>query len=256
MIDLHSHILPDIDDGPEEIEESIEMARIAFSDGIRAMVATPHTLNSVYINRYAKILHHVEGLRDELAREKIGLEIYPGADVHLCVGLFEKVRDQDAATIGGKGKYMLVEFPHQSIPDWHGSELFKLKINGITPIITHPERNSVFQQQETYASELIRMGCLLQITAMSITGDFGREAMECAHRLLINRQAHVIASDAHSSGNRPPILSQAVGIAARILESEKEAQEMVIQRPRAILAGLPVEVPAAREAGRRKWWFW
>lgn len=255
MIDLHCHILPGLDDGPKTIEESLEMARVARSDGIRTIVATPHTLNDVYVNPFQKVVDEVDCLRDLFLKEEIDLDLWPGSDVHICSRMSERILSGEAGTINGGGCYVLVEFPYQTVPSGAGEELFRLKLKGITPIITHPERNLAIQNRLETLSDMVVMGCLVQVTAMSITGEFGEEAMTCAHRLLDLRLAHVIATDAHSSVSRPPILTPAVEAAAQILGSMKEAEAMVLARPDAILAGEPVDVPDPKRPQKKKWWF-
>ena len=253
MIDLHCHILPDLDDGPESIEESLVMARRAFSDGIRTIVATPHTLNGTYLNTPSKTLQYVDNLNLALSQNEASLTILPGADVHICPGMAEKVLKGEAFTINGTGRYVLVEFPYQTIPDGSQDELFKLKVNGITPIITHPERNFELLGNMELIYSFIETGSLIQVTAMSVTGDFGHEAMEYSHKLLELRLVHIIATDAHSADRRPPVLSEAVEVAATVLKSEHEAMEMVEDRPRAIINGESVDVPTPVK-GKRKWW--
>ena len=229
------------------------MAGRAFSDGIRTIVATPHTLNGTYLNTPSDTLQYVEGLNQALSGIDIPLTMLPGADVHICPGMAEKVLKGEACTINDNGRYVLVEFPFQTIPEGSPHELFKLKINGITPIITHPERNFELLRNMEFIYGFIEAGCLIQVTAMSVTGDFGQEAMEYSHRLLELRLAHIIATDAHSADRRPPELSSAVKVAATVLKSEHEAMEMVEDRARAVINGEDVDVPTPVK-GKRKWW--
>lgn len=254
MIDIHSHILPAIDDGSSSVEESIDMARQAVADGIRTVVATPHTLNGVYYNPLDKVINHVANLREILQENRIELNLCSGSEVHICAGLAKKILTGEVATINNNGQYALVEFPVQAIPSGSKNELFQLKLKGITPIIAHPERNMVFQRRLEYLYDLVAMGSIVQITAMSITGGLGEEAMECAHRLLELRLAHIIATDSHSSENRPLVLSPAVEAAAEIMGDINEAKEMVTIRPGAILAGKPVNLPDPKRP-RKKGWF-
>lgn len=244
MIDLHCHILPGLDDGPQSMEESLSMARKAFEDGIRTIVATPHTLDGLYTNAFTEISSGVVGLQDALASEKIDLRLCVGADVHLCPQLMARIEKGDAVTINNAGKYLLLELPPQSIPAAVKDEIFSLRLNGITPIITHPERHPVIQREISILYELISLGALGQVTAMSITGDFGGMVMACAEAMLAHRLVHLIASDAHSPDNRPPVLSPAVEAAEEILGSHEEAERMVKGWPALILAGDPVEAPA------------
>jgi len=254
LIDLHCHILPGIDDGPGHMEESLTMADIARSDGIQTIVATPHTLNNVYINPFPCVIDSVNAMREQLSKNGIDINIYPGADVHVCAGMVERVRKQEAGTINNNQRYILIEFPHQIIPPGGREELFQLKLNHITPIITHPERHLVIQHRLEILTDLVNMGCLVQITAMSITGEFGEEAMICAHNLLQRRLAHVIATDAHSATSRPPTLSRAVQVATEILGTVQEAEDMVKGRPLAILEGRLVDIPEPWEPKKKRWW--
>ncbi len=248
MIDLHCHILPGVDDGPESQDESLSMARKAVEDGIYTIVATPHTLNGIYINPVKEVTSRVAALQEALSKNHIKLQLYAGADVYLCPNMLERIESGDAGTINDSRKYILLELPSQIVPPGVKDEIFSLKLNGITPIISHPERNSAIQHDTDILYELIRMGALSQVTAMSITGDFGEMALQCSERLLKHRLVHIIASDAHSSDSRPPILSQAVEAAAEIMGNYEEAEHMVTEVPATILSGVIIEIPEPMRA--------
>jgi protein-tyrosine phosphatase len=247
VIDLHCHILPGVDDGPESVDESLAMAGRAAEDGIRTIVATPHTLNGMYTNPIKEIVERVAALREALSKNHIELMLYPGADVRLCPCMMDLIQSGQAGTINNAGKYVMIELPSEAIPFGVRDEIFSMKLNGITPIISHPERNSAIQHDIGILYALIRMGALSQITAMSVVGDFGGAAMRCAETLLVRRLAHVIASDAHSATWRPPVLSTAVEAAAEIMGAYEDAERMVTEIPSAILSGGIPEVP---EPGR------
>ncbi len=248
MIDLHCHILPNLDDGPSTLDESLAMARLAVEDGIHTIVATPHTLNGVYVNRVEEVSENLAVLQQALAEEHIGLTLYPGADVHLCPDMLKQIESGEAGTINHATKYMILELPSHTIPQSTKDEMFMLKINGITPIISHPERNSVIQQDTGILHDLIAMGALTQVTGMSLTGEFGLFVQQTVRQLVSQRLIHIIASDAHSADGRPPVLSHAVDCAAEILGSDEEAGHMVTTVPAAILAGEPIDVPKPRLA--------
>jgi len=237
MIDLHCHIIPGIDDGAQSMEKSLSMARRAFSDGISKIVATPHTMNGIFMNNIREVMSAVTILQDALINNSIDIQIYPGADVGICPGMLEMIESGEAGTINNAKKYILLELPSQTIPPKIKEEIFNLKIHGITPIITHPERHPIINYDLEILVELIGVGALCQVTAMSILGDFGEKARQCAEKLLKKRLAHVIASDAHSPNGRPPVLSQAVETAAEIMGSYEEAEQMVTHIPAAILSG-------------------
>lgn len=249
MIDLHCHILPNVDDGAKTLEESVEMAHLASEDGIRAIVATPHTLNGVYTNSVESVISGVASLQHASAADGIALKLYPGADVHLCTRMAERVERGEFCTIDNAGKYLLLELPLHTLPTGIKNEIFALKLNGITPIITHPERNAVLQHDPGLLYDLICMGTLAQVTAMSLAGDFGDFIEHVSATLLKHRMIHIIASDAHSSNDRPPVLSKAVERAGNILKDYDEAEAMVTSAPASILAGQAPDIP---EPGRLK----
>jgi len=263
MIDLHSHILHGLDDGAKTLEESMEMSLISFQDGVRTVVATPHTLNGVYQNDRSTILAKVQELNKEITKfgaqssefgvqktssafrnphSAISLTVLPGADVHFSTELLNEIDEGNALTIDDGGRYLLLEFPVQGIPYGVEEVLFQLMVRGITPIISHPERNLEIASRTQRYFEMIRMGCLGQVTAMSLTGEFGAEVKSVAEKLLNARLIHIIASDAHSKNNRPPILSSAVQAAARIV-GEAEASKMVTEYPQAVLDGQRPNIP-------------
>ena len=256
MIDLHCHILPGLDDGPSDVAESIEMARLAVSDGIQTIVATPHTLNQIHSNPLSEVDASVSRMQRILHKEQIAIDLLPGSDVQLCRGMVNRILNREVATINGNKRYILVEFPFMAVPNGANEEIFQLKLHNITPVITHPERIPAFQHRMDILHKLVTMGCLIQVTAMSITGEFGKGIMESAHMLLNLRMAHIIASDAHSARKRPPILSHAVEVAAGILGSMSEAEAMVMDRPRAVIDGKPVEVPDPRTLQKKRWRLW
>jgi len=245
-----------VDDGAESQDESLAMARTAVKDGIHTIMATPHTLNGMYINPAREVTSRVADLQETLSRNHIKLKLYVGADVHLCPHMLELIESGDAGTINNARKYILLEFPPQTIPPGVKEEIFSLKLNGITPIISHSERNAIIQHDLGVMYELVSMGALSQVTAMSITGDFGGMVMQCAERLLKHRLVHVIASDAHSAERRPPVLSQAVEAASETMGSYEDAERMVTNVPASILSGdmpeVPEPIPAKCGHGFRK----
>jgi len=241
MIDIHNHILWGIDDGARTVEDSLEMCSIAYRDGIRTIVATPHTLNGLHRNDRPSILAKVKELNAALLHSEIQIpkskfQILPGADVYLCEQTLRQLDGGAVTTLGDGGKYLLLEFSFHGIP--HGAEeiIFQLMARGVIPIISHPERNLEVRQNPRRYYEMIRMGCLGQLTAMSLTGGFGPEVKRLSEKLLTEGFVHVIASDAHSTDGRPPVLSEAVHAAARIV-GRKEAFRMVTEYPGALLEG-------------------
>jgi protein-tyrosine phosphatase len=257
MIDLHSHILHGMDDGAETIEGSLQMCRVSQRDGIQTIVATPHILPGIYNNNRSTILAKVRELNDAIKKFGVKsldsmtqfpndsiteLEILPGADVHFSFDLLQRHEKKEIVTVNDQGQFLMVEFESQGIPYQSEEVLFQLLAKGIIPIISHPERNFEIEKRPRRYYEMIRMGCLGQVTAMSLIGGFGSEAKRIAEKLLKNRLIHFIASDAHSINGRPPVLSTGVRAAEKIVGRE-EAQKMVTEYPQAILDGKRPNIP-------------
>ena len=247
MIDLHNHILHGQDDGAETLEESIQMCWIGYEDGIRTIVATPHILPGIYENDRPTILSQVAQLNNTLTHSALrnphsAINILPGADVHFSSDLLQRLGKEEIVTVNDQGRYLMVEFAFQGIPYQAEKALLQLMRNGIIPIISHPERNMEIAQRPRRYYEMIQMGCLGQVTAMSLTGEFGPEIKKSAEKLLAKRLIHIIASDAHSPDRRPPILSAGVKAAEKIV-GKQEARKMVTEYPRAVIEGRRPNVP-------------
>lgn len=239
LIDIHTHILPDMDDGAKDIEQSLAMAQIAVNDGISKIVATPHVMRGVFNNTKSQILNAADEFKQLLDSKKIPLEIVPGAEYHLEPDLPLRLAAGELLTINNLGKYLLVELPANMVPDYTGRVLYELQLQGITPIIAHPERNIGFAREPELLRDLVARGILAQITSGSIIGIFGKSVKNIACKLLNDGLAQGIASDAHSSHGRSPVLSNA------FLELERRwgmdyARSLTFDNPNLVIEGLPV----------------
>lgn len=249
MIDLHCHILAGIDDGPETIEESLEMCRIAAADGITTIVATPHYRPGRYEPDAKHVLSKVDELQAAINEEELDALILLGADIAVTPELPVYLRDMPHLTLNKTGRYFLAELPHSHVfPMW---EDFIFSLRGKTPILTHPERNRAFISRPESLSSFVRRGGLIQITAMGVTGEMGKEVQEYCVFLLKRGLVHVIASDAHSVSDRRPVLSEAMRKTADIVGWE-HAKRLVSDIPRAIIEGKSIELPAPAEPVLRK----
>ena len=254
MIDIHCHILPGLDDGPETLEESIEMSRIAYNDGIRTIVATPHYRPGSFEYPHELLQAKLDQLKAALVKAQVGLEVLPGADVTITPELNEYIIRYPYLTINGTGRYFLAEFPHAAVPPNWDTFLYEMIRKGKTPIITHPERNGWFLSHPEKLSPFVRAGGLVQITAMSVTGEGSEESRRYAVHLIKSGLAHIIATDAHSRTIRKPLLSDAVALAVSLVGKER-ATAMVVDTPRAIVEGRPIltEEPIIAIPKRRTW---
>ena len=238
MIDLHSHVLPNLDDGAKNLEEAVEMCRIAAGDGIRILAATPHYRPKVYENGEENIFSAVSRLQEVLDREGISLKLVPGVDILVSPEVIPFLERNPGLTFGGR--YALVELPAQFVPPSTEDFFFRMRLKGFTPILTHPERNAAIQDNMRILEGMVDKGVLVQVTAMSLTGDFGDHIGVIAVRMVKSGLAHLIASDAHSPRRRVPILSRARRILEELVGHEK-ARMMLEETPRRILQGESIE---------------
>ena len=255
MIDIHSHILPAIDDGPETLGESIEIAKKAVEAGTKTIVASPHTLNGLYRNNRNKILSEVNSFSQRLKERGIPLDVIPGADVALTPELIPCLDSGDLMTISDGGKYLLVELQPYYIPEKIHEIIFALKTRGVTPVITHPERDALIMKNSEILDGFIERGCLSQLTAMSITGGFGKRIRTFSAHLIRSGRVHIIASDCHSSEKRPPSLKGAIEAAAELI-GLSDAMKMAEDIPAAVVKGEDVHIPSPLIIQKKRGWPW
>jgi protein-tyrosine phosphatase len=227
MIDLHCHILPGIDDGAVDMQTSIDMARIAAEDGIETIVATPHIKDTLHST--VKLGALVSQLNINLKHQNIPVNVLLGADVFALLN-HSRLKDY---TINNS-RYILIEFPHNYLPSNSKEILFSLAIQGLCPIITHPERNLAIMKKPDLLLDMLYGNVLVQITAGSLTGEFGRDEQACARYLLREKAVHFIATDAHSANFRRPVLSEGLKYAVKIIGKER-AKKLVWDNPGAVL---------------------
>jgi len=247
VIDLHSHILPGLDDGSANLEESLEMCRIAVNNGITTITATPHMLNERFNVSKEKIFEEIARLVDILKTEKIPLNIEPGSEVRLNADLLPFLDEDRAMTMGNAGRYILLELPGEILPHGLDKYLFSVQLTGLIPIIAHPERNFEVQSHPEVLEQFVSSGTLLQITAGSLTGLFGSRVQKCATWLLKSNMAHLVGSDAHSADYRTPVLKAAYNLVKR-KKGNDEAQNVFITRPEIILAGETIDTPEIKRS--------
>ncbi len=242
MIDIHCHILPAIDDGPQDIEESVEMAKIAEEDGIRAIVASPHFS---YGERpgIEEIKRALIPLRKRLKEGAVPVELIGGADIRLTYELLEGIEKGDMPTINGS-RYFLLELP-EIIPPNLDNFLHAANIGGFVPIITHPERNYSFLSSIRKMDGIREAGALIQITAMSITGKFGMKIRGFSEALMKKGLIDFVATDAHGTAHRRPVLSEAFKVVSGTIGT-KESEKIFFGNPDAVLSDREITVKHRR----------
>jgi protein-tyrosine phosphatase len=241
MIDIHTHILPGVDDGARDRAEALAMARLAVADGLTHLFATPHHRDYSSLSRL-EVARRVAQLQAELSAVDIPLTLLPGHEVRLYDDMFDDW-DNDLAGPLGNSRYVLAE-PLFSHYDHHTNEmLFELFDRGYIPIMAHPERIRPIQENLALIEPFLARGGLTQITATSLTGNNDGRAKKTVETMLQNGIAHIIASDAHHSYYRTPTLT-AARAAAAVLVGLEQANAMVSARPLAIVNNevIPIEI--------------
>lgn len=264
MIDLHSHILPGIDDGAKTLEVALEMARIAVADGTTTLACTPHIYPGLYMNDSAGIHAARDKLQQALDTYQIPLRLVVGADAHLVPELLDGLKSGRVPTLHGS-RYFLLEPSHHVAPPQFEESVFQFMAAGYLPVITHPERLTWIEDHYGKFITLARRGAWLQLTAGAIVGKFGKRARYWSERLLADGVVHMIASDAHTISSRSPRMSDALPLLEKSLGAE-ETERLVRLRPQAILdnqaadlvptppgLGTAAHEPAASGGGRS--WF-
>jgi protein-tyrosine phosphatase len=241
MIDLHNHILPGVDDGARSVDEACDMARALLDQGVATVCCTPHTTDWANAGDAAAIERRVAELRAAFAERDIGLALLPGAEVHLAPTLAADVAARRTATLNGT-PYLLLEFPYDFLPPHFERVVFALQVQGIRPVIAHPERIAPIAEDPNILYGLVSRGCLAQLTAMSLAGGFGPRVREVSEIMLDHRLVHLVATDAHDAhaGSRLFALPEARAAAQRLVGAEA-ANALFETTPAAIAAGQPVD---------------
>jgi len=239
VTDIHSHILPYIDDGAKSMDTAVTMAAIAFSEGIKRIIATPHF--DPETRSIKGFLHKRENslndLRKELEKRLINIEIIPGAEVYLVPEITE-LDDLELLCIGNT-KYMLVEMPFTVMPQWLDEILYKIQLRGITPILAHPERSIKITKEPQKLKPLVEKGVLLQLNVSSVCNTSNSELRKCIRYLMKSKMAHFIATDSHTLRSRPPKIQDAIKLLTKSYGSE--TVEYMLENARVLGDGGTVE---------------
>jgi protein-tyrosine phosphatase len=254
VIDLHAHLLPQIDDGPADWEEALSMLEAGAKDGIRGVVCTSHVLTQLDADFESRLLFKFEQL-ERLTRERnIPIRLWLGAEIHVDAQF--DVRSP-VATLANNHKTILLELPLNGIPNGVDDKLFRLSVNGIQPVLAHPERNSIIAAKPSLAYRYVQRGILIQVNAGSLTGLFGRAARKTALTMLDHHLVHFVASDCHNLDSRPMALKKAYKVVAGHA-GEETARKLFIDNPAAAVRGEEIAIaePLPIESPRRRFGLW
>jgi protein-tyrosine phosphatase len=243
MIDIHSHILPGLDDGADSMEEALAMAESAIADGITHVVATPHASNHYFFD-YANVRQVLGTLQARLGDR---LTLATGCDFHVSPENLVELRKDAARYCINQHDCLLVEFSEFSMPPAIDQTLHELQLAGLRPIVTHPERNGILRARPERLRGWVLHGCYAQVTAGALTGTFGRGAQRNAENWIEQGLIHFVASDAHNTRGRPLRLRPAYDVVAKRFGEEK-ARALFLENPRAAFEGRPLpHVPEVAE---------
>ncbi|MBU2870043.1 CpsB/CapC family capsule biosynthesis tyrosine phosphatase [Colwellia sp. E2M01] len=239
MIDIHCHLLPSIDDGAKDMAESLALIRLAVDEGISRIVLTPHLHFGRFNNTLPIIKSAFEVLIAEVKSANINVELAYAAEVRLDSEILTLLANKNLPLYGRYDgqHFMLLEFPHSHIPTGSEALVKYLKKQNITPVIAHPERNRDLLSKPHKIKEFVNLGCWFQVTAGSITGNFGDECQTLALQYIEQGLIQVVASDAHNLKRRPPLLNDARNKVVTLFGEDK-AQALFHDNPYNITASL------------------
>ncbi|OIJ11256.1 tyrosine protein phosphatase [Anaerobacillus alkalilacustris] len=242
MIDIHCHILPNVDDGAKDMEMALEMAKAAVDEGIDTIIASPHHRNGQFENSKSSILESVDQLNNRLKEARIPLTILPGQETRIFGEMVDSYLDDELLSLNHLHQYLLVELSSSHVPRYIHRLFFDLQQQGVTPIIVHPERNAEIIENPEILYRLVKEGALTQVTAGSVTGHFGKKIQKFSIDLITHNLTHFVATDAHNLTSRPINLRKAY----EFIEDECSAfyRYMFLENAEMIVAGrMPLVEP-------------
>ena len=240
MIDIHCHILPNVDDGSESLEESIAMAKIAESEGITRIVNTSHCHFDFKYKKGNELKLELEKFNQVLKEENINIEVLLGNELYYTSDLIERFNELDFFSMNNS-KYILMEFSTLNFPKNIEDVIYEIKIRGYIPIIAHAERYKQVQEDVNIVLDCIKEGALIQVNASSILGKNGEKAEDTSKKLLDNNMVHFVATDAHSSNRRRPLIKDSYNYILKNYGKEV-SEKLFIENPTAVIENRDISI--------------
>lgn len=240
MIDIHSHILPGVDDGAKNFEVSIEMARMYIENGIEKVIATPHYIggiNNKTLDENREILNKLTG---KIKEENLDLEVVLGNEIMISLEILRDIGKGKVTTLNGT-RYVLVELPMFDIPLYTEDMIYELLLKGYIPVIAHPERNSKIMEDPNILFNYISNGALAQLNLPSLEGRYGSEVREVSEILLKHNMIHFIGTDSHGVKKRSPRVGNSLEVLQGIV-SQKGFQDLVYKNPQFLWNNKDIEI--------------
>lgn len=251
MIDIHSHILYNVDDGPEELEQSLAMLEAAANEGITDIISTSHSFHPQYDVSTSVVTEQVLQLQNELHQRKISLKIHTGHEVRLCEEIVELCQTKKIHLLANSN-YLLLELPSSTVPQYTKNIISSLLAEGILPIIAHPERNKAIAEKPERLERLIREGAVAQLTSGSIAGHFGSAVQKISLELVRANLVHTYGSDAHNLTTRPFLYNEGLDY----LEKKKEldAVDLFLENNERIVKNNQLVIYEPEVNQKKMWW--
>ena len=251
--DLHTHILPGLDDGSSDSEVSQAMLRMAAESGTTDIFATPHTISGSYLSEWSTILREVDRLNRYAAANRLAVKIHSGAEVAMDWSLLELLPSPGPYCLGG-GRFILVEMPLGNLPTYADEFLFTLQTLDFLPILGHPERNPEVKKDPSRLQPWLDRGIFVQLNASSLMGKMGSHTQKAATELIKTGRVHFVGSDAHGVGVRRPDLRETSATLKRMVGVEG-AQMLLQENPQQLLGNKPdlIEAPYAIPLKKHGW---
>lgn len=253
MVDLHCHLLPGVDDGSKSMDISLRLAREATENGVTHALLTPHHMNGRYMNHKKDVVRMTKEFQEQLKAHQIPLTVFPGQEVRINGQLITALDKDDILFADTGDRYLMLEFPDDDVPHYTKQMLFELQQRGVTPVIVHPERNTMIMEKPDLLYGMLADGCLAQITASSFVGTFGGKVKRFSEELIQAGQGYIFASDAHDLPGRKYEMRQAFDKLRQ--EFGPELADRYQQNARAIINGEDIPLNEIREIKRRKKFF-
>jgi protein-tyrosine phosphatase len=252
FIDIHSHLLPGVDDGSEDIEMSLELIDQGMEDGIRTWMLTPHVLDGFTKELDNFHTQRFEELLEAVDRRGIDVELHLASEI-MFQGELEIIQSRRTSTYGNNGKYLLMEFPMSAYPRSAGEVFFEFQMAGLRPIVAHPERNTELMKDVRLIQSMVDRGLYMQINARSLTHEGSGPVRRTAEILVKSGGAHFVASDAHNPSWRPALLREAFERVAELTD-EANACRLFIDNPRAAIEGGTIDTSIPDLPDQEPWW--
>ncbi|WP_130805899.1 tyrosine-protein phosphatase [Senegalia massiliensis] len=250
MIDIHSHILPFVDDGSRDMETSIEMAKIAAEEGIKYIFATSHYIENEGYNDKKSNKEILDKLNKEILEQNIDIKVLLGHEVYITPNIIDLIEDEKISLLGNSD-YLLMELPMAQIPIYLEDIIYELKLKGVTPIIAHPERYREVKKNPNILRKFIELGALMQVNLGSLIGYYGEDIAKTSKILVSHNMIHFVGTDSHSLNRRPPRAKQAIKVLNEILPKEKVI-DLIENNPMNIVNNIEIEASETMEYKEKK----